>query len=245
MKRSFLLILTAPLLVNTVLSQPPLKKAAEVKKTISKQVNIRSYIEYYEISTLKLADIMSQKDSKINDTSLRNKLFAMAKEGKDDTKLIDSHILSTLAKYEANTQSIIQHTYPNDWQHTELYTKTKKSKRALSLIPPLIVPVSFATSHLGSKLQIQTMEHTHKDLVKLKLNPEIITYLGETKSTTDPDSKAITQMPLIAYNALSTDLSIKNNRFHLVGAFTPTHEEKVVNTNKKLLIFIKPSVLKN
>jgi len=216
-------------------AQLPDKNTNKTKTTASELNNIRVYIEYYEIPTINLAEVMSHIKPNNNNTNLRNKFLTLAKEGK--AKLLDSQTITSVTNQKVTTKSVAEFIYSIHYNYSKPSSKKPDA-------PILGLPQAFQDQDLGSTLDIAISETDKNNILKIELTSETDSHLGDKFSEVFPTSQPIAKVPSIYRNRLSTTLHLKHNQFHLMGTFTPTKNKKL-NTNNKILLFIKPTILRN
>ncbi len=203
---------------------------------------VRVHVEYYEITTLEYAGIMSEENLSTNDTKLRNKVLELAKEGK--AKLVEIQTLTSRSGERMTSESISEYIYPTEFEHpySEVSTKendtetTKKSSSSPT-------PTAFETRNVGATLEVEPILGEDGSTVDLILKPEIVSLIGHSDWGTSADGKVPMKMPTFRTYRINTSITVIKGQYHMAAALTPQNENNETDSSKKLLVFVKSDIL--
>lgn len=203
--------------------------------------SIRVYVEYYEVSTLEYAEIMTEEKIGTNDTKLRNSMLQKAKAG--TAKFVDSQTIVALPGEKATTESITEYIYPTEYEPPYLKVEDEKEKSAKINTLSSPTPTAFDKRNLGSTLNVEPGLGDDGKTVDLNFSPEMAYLIGETIWGTSADSKVTMKMPTIYTYRVETAVTVTKGQFHMVSALTPKDDNNKADPTKKLLVFVKADIL--
>lgn len=197
---------------------------------------IRIYVEYYQVTTLELAEIMTEAKTGSDDSKLRAELLAKAKEGK--ATLLESHTVVSRSGERATTESITEYIYPTEYEISK--PSDDKQKQVQSAI---VVPTAFETRNLGATFEVEPILGEDGKNIDITFKPEVVYHVGESLWGQGPNSDVPFKMPTFYTLRVNTSVSISAGRFHFVSAHTPKDDKGVSDTTKKVIVLIKADVL--
>jgi len=208
--------------------------------------NIQVYTEMIEISALEYADIMTDQTISNDHTALRNKLIAQVKAGK--ATLISNQSLISRSGERATNESVRELIYQTEYEPSEPIVNVEddedpSSKPMLTVIPP--TPTAFETRNTGTTLEVEAVMGADMKTIDILFNPEIVKQVGyhEFSEWTTEFAKTKVQFPIFYTMRIAAGITVSDGQFTLVGTHSPEVDGKPDNS-KKLLIFVKASVLK-
>ncbi len=198
---------------------------------------IRVYVEYYQVTTLDLAEIMTEAKTGSDDTKLRAELLTKAKEGK--ATLLESLTVVSRSGERATTESITEYIHPNEYEISK--PKDDEQNEAHAAI---VAPTAFETRSLGSIFEVEPILGENGKTIDITFKPEITYLVGETLWGQGPKADVLFKMPTFYTLRLNTSLTLTSGKFHFAAALTPKDDKGVSDTTKKVIVLIKADVLK-
>ncbi|MFT5905366.1 MAG: Flp pilus assembly secretin CpaC [Cryomorphaceae bacterium] len=196
---------------------------------------IRIYVEYFEVSTIELAEIMSIPRRGNDDTKMRADLLTKAKAGK--VSILESQTLVTRSGERATTESITEFIYPTEYEISDPIENEKKNSP-----PTIVVPTAFESRNLGATLEVEPTLGEDGKTIDITFKPEICYHVGDT--IWGKEANVTYKMPTIYTLRVNTSCTLTNGKFHFTNALTPKNDKGEADPSKKILVFVKADILK-
>jgi hypothetical protein len=197
---------------------------------------IRVYVEYYEVTALDLADIMSEPKAASDDSKLRTNLLARTKAGK--ATLLESHTLVCRSREKSSTSSVTEYTFPNKYE-----TSKSNDDELKKVHSALVIPTAFETRNLGSTFEVEPILGEDGKTIDIIFKPEIAYLVGETIWGQGPKSDVLFKMPTFYTLRQNTSLTLTSGKFQFTAALTPKDDKGVSDTTKKVLVLLKADIV--
>ncbi len=197
---------------------------------------VRIYVEYYEVTILELAEIMSEPKTNGDDSKLRAELLAKAKAGK--VTLLESQTVVSRSGEQSSTNSVTEYIYPTR------YESPKSNDDELEKVhSALVIPTDFETRALGSNFLIEPIIGEDGNTIYIDFMSSISYHVGETIWGKDPNSDVIFKMPTFYTLRMDTSFTLRNGKFLFVSALSPKDDKGIPDTAKKIMVLIKADIL--
>lgn len=209
---------------------------------------VRTQIEYIEMSLEQMTTLMEDEDATKNDTILRQRIAELIK--KEKAEIIETQMVITRSGEKSTAESIREFIYPTEYEPPELPTTVKISGEAKDIIskkdlatPP--TPTAFETRNLGATLEVEPTIGDDNQYIDLRLAPEIVYHTENTKWATwkDKHGEADIQMPIFYTLRVNTAASLANKKPCLLAALSPKDDKGVTDFSRKVLIFAKCDII--
>ncbi len=200
---------------------------------------IRFYVEYYEVSSLELAEIMSTPKNTENDTKMRASFLAKAKEGK--ATLLESQTIVSRSGERATSESITEYIYPTEY---DTFNPVADENKDAPKVPNAVIPTAFETRNLGATLEVEPILGEDGKTIDITFKPEICYLVGESNWGKGPNAEVTYKLPTIYTLRINTSFTLSTGGFHFVSALTPKDDKGKADTSKKILVFVKADILK-
>jgi hypothetical protein len=197
---------------------------------------IRVYVEYYEVTTLELAEIMSEPKTSGDDTKLRTELLTKAKAGK--ASLLESQTVICHSGERSTTESITEYIYPTEYETSQPNEDEKKQVHS-----SIVIPTAFETRNLGSTFEVEPILGEDGKTIDIIIKPEIAYLVGETIWGQGPKSDVLFKMPTFYTLRQNTSLTLTSGKFQFTAALTPKDDKGVSDTTKKVLVLLKADIV--
>lgn len=224
---------------------------------------IRVQLEFIEIKTADMIDLLYGEKRIADDTNLRVEMQKWLKNGK--AKMFETSIVNCQPGEIARVESVEELIYATEYEPGELPSSvtlktTEKAKAtengkkgentdsAEVKVPELATPpnsTAFETRNVGTTIELEpTLSADHK-IVNIKLSPEIVYHVGYESWLDWKDKRADMQvkMPIFYTLRFDTRVTVKRGTYQFVAAMSPKDDKGKPDPSKKLLVFVKADVL--
>jgi Flp pilus assembly secretin CpaC len=201
--------------------------------------SMRIYVEYYEVSTIELAEIMSIPKKGDDDTKMRADLLTKAKAG--TVSILESQMIVTRSGERATSESITEFIYPTEYEtHKPVKGENKDSPKAVTFGNP----TAFEVRNLGATLEVEPILGEDGRTIDMTFKPEIVYHVGDSNWGTALNAEGSYKMPTMYTLRVNTSFTLTTGRFHFVTALTPKDDKGKADTSKKILVLVKADILK-
>ena len=223
----------------------PLGKETELH--LPRQVRVQ--VEYVELSLEEMTALMADPKATKSDTILRQRVTELIKAEK--AEIIESQMIVARSGEKAVTESIREFIYPNEYEPAEipgevhLHDKDGESKITPKEVMTPATPTAFETRNLGATLEVEPVIGDNNRTIELRLAPEIVYHIENTKWTTwkDKRGEADIMMPVMYTLRLTTAVTVTNGHPSLIAALSPKDDKGVTDFSRKILVFVKCDVM--
>lgn len=249
-KQPSLLLVTAAILCAPLQAQSSFDPTGEQAEAYLPR-QIRTEVEYIEMSLEQMTALMADEKASQTDTSLRQHISELIK--KEKAEIIESQMVITRSGEKSTTESIQEFIYPTEFEPAQLVNSAKtnddksQDDEKLSNIHLATgpTPTAFESRNLGATLEIEPTLGESSQYIELRLMPEIAYHIENIKwaSWKDKRGEADIQLPTIYTLRVSTALTLANKKPALVAALSPKDDRGVTDFSRKILIFAKCTVI--
>lgn len=208
---------------------------------------IRVSVEYIDMPTATLIDLMYGEKKFADDTELRKKLQILLKSGQ--ARMLETQMLTARSGEKATTESVREYTYPTEYEPSETPSEVKVNGDADVALkndlatPP--TPTAFETRNTGSMLEIQPTLGENGNLIDLSLAPEIVYHVGNEvwAEWQNKTAKSDIKTAIFYTIRLNTAVTLSNGKYQMICALSPKDEKGLPDFNRKVMVFVKADVI--
>lgn len=222
------------------------RKASEKALAQKKDNPVLIYHEVIEIPALQYAEIMSNKLSLSDHTTLRNQLMEMVKQGSaklitNDSIITNSGSRATVESHQELFSTSEDKDYFKNREKTEPFN-TKNVGITTAMHP--FSPTNFQIENIGDSLEVEPILTKGKQTIHLTYRPEHTRHTGDDVYSEWLINKKKSQYShLKIYNLrTNTSMTLNHGQFSLVTTYSP-ELDGITDHTRKCLIFIKASIL--
>jgi hypothetical protein len=217
--------------------------------TINAPKLVRVQVEFLEMAHKDLTRLMmDEKSDNADATELRMKVQAMV--DKDQAKLIETQIVVARGGQKGTTESIHEVIYPTEYEPMRCPTTPDGEKKievqtAGACVNPA-TPVAFETKNAGSTMEAEPTIAENDQIVDLRFSPELIWHTGDTVWNERKDELGNVfkvTMPDFYKLSINTSITCITGQYTMVGVVSPKDSKGEVDTDRKVMIFVKCNVL--
>ena len=209
---------------------------------------IRVQVEHIELSHKELTRLMMEEKAETADAkALRMKVQELVE--KDEAKVIDTQIVLGRSGQKQTTESRQEFIYPTEYTPEAIEKKIEESiKQAMASSFPFnpATPTAFETRNLGCNLESEPTLGTDDRTIDLRIESELKWHTGNTVWSEIKDSAgSIHRIAMPDFYVMTTKTSITSlsGQYALVGAPSPKNAEGKLDTERKVMVFVKCDVL--
>lgn len=184
------------------------------------------------------------RDYRGDGPALRKKLQSLVEN--KQAELIETAYIIAQDGAEAKIDSIDEYIYPTEYDPPETPAKvTEKVAEGVNLTTPSS-PTAFDARNLGNSLEVKVAIN-HDGLIKLEVDPHVVELIGHTTYGT---KQAKVTQPLFNILRARTKLTVKSDRYALLGVLTPRDPKAKSDApkhapDKRVFIMLRATVLEN
>lgn len=206
---------------------------------------IRVQLEFVELSHKDLTRLlMEDKGTTADAKALRMKLHEMAE--KDQAKVLDTQIVIGRSGQKSQSGSQSEFIYPIEYGPPEPGPATKDAATKNQPVSSTPIPTSFETSLLGSSLESEFTIGDEDQLIDLRLVSELSWHVGNTTWNEEKNASANhfkVTTPEFYRIEISTAIACLAGQYVLLSAVSPKSEEGRLDTERKVMVFVKCDIL--
>ena len=215
---------------------------------LSKPSHVRIQVRLFEVSLTDLSNI--NRMPLLVKPNMYDAVQKLQKQGK--AKLIHLTVMTARSGEKATSESIREMIYPTEYDidrgpynptaDDPIFDLTAKS---FFLRPYGVPPVAFETRNVGDTLEIEPTIGENGTTVDLRLGYERARHLGNTTWLTHKDEwgDANLFLPHFGSHRPTTALTLINGKMELIAALTPHKKAKSDSEEKRILVFVKATVV--
>jgi hypothetical protein len=206
---------------------------------------IQVQVEYIEVSLEALSDLMFLRDPKGDATGLRKEVQELIQKGEGTVK--ETMIVASRPGQKSSTESIHEVIHPTEYEPGEVSNDVTLEKGATPktvMTPP--TPTAFDMQPTGSVLEVEATLGEDAQVIELRLAPQIVEHVGNTKWLTVKDEIGNENHILMAdfYTlGISTGMVMRDGDYAFMGTLTPHGEGRKPDYSRKLMVFVKADVV--
>ena len=199
--------------------------------------NIRVTVRLIEVEPADLTRLMDRYPGSSAD------LFAatldLISQGK--AKSIDTVSQTVGSAQKATAESILERTYPTEYEPPELGSPPQPVPAVSSHISLFNIPAAWDTRNMGSSIEIEPSFDRDAGLINIRFVPE---WVDETEATVWRErsfrwGKFVDRMPTFTTLRTNCTVSLVPGKPMLAGVLTPQPEPKPPALPRKLLLFVR------
>jgi len=218
----------------------------EAEASLPRQVRVQ--VEYIELSLEETSALMADSKASKSDIVLREHVTALIKAKK--AKIIASQMLVARSGEKATSESIREFIYPTEYEPANLpekvtFEKGTESKTTLKDLATPPTPTAFEARNLGATLEVEPTIGEGNRTIDLRLAPEIVYHVENTKWTTwkDKNGEANIMMPVMYTLRVTTAVAVANGKTSFLAALSPKDDKGVTDFSRKILVFVKCDIV--
>lgn len=212
--------------------------------------NIQIYLEYIEMPLLTMAELMNNKKATDTDSALRSRVTDLIKNEK--ATLVDLQLLTVPDGHKAATASIQEFIYPTEYEPAELpgTVHLHSGNGHLGIISKNFAtgpnPTAFETRNLGNTLEVEATLDPDAPYIRVRLAPEISYFVKNEiySHWKDERSQADIVMPILYTLRVSAEITATDGVPILVTTLSPQNNQGVADHTRKILVFLKATIIK-
>ena len=207
---------------------------------------VRVQVEFVEMAHKDLTRLMmDEKSEKADATELRMKVQEMV--DKDTAKVIETQIVVGRSGQKQTTESIHEFIYPTEYEPPVLDDEKLKEMLKNGSFPVVPGnPTAFEVRNVGSTLEAEPTISENDRIVDLRFLPELIWHTGDTVWNERKDELGNVYkvtMPDFYKLSINTSITCITGQYTMVGVVSPKDAKGKVDTDRKVMIFVKCNVL--
>ncbi len=261
MKPVMALVLTVSLAFSPAFAQepPPAFERADEGEAAAEEYDpfdpatdapklIRVQVEHVEMAHKDLTRLLMEDKADTADASaLRMKVRELVE--KDGAKVLDTQIVVGRSGHKSRTESREEFIYPTEFAIESMDEKIKETlKQAISSPFPSnpSTPTAFETRNLGSSLESEPTLDFDGHIVDLRFLSELTWHTGDTIWSEGKDALGNAHkiaMPDFYTMETNTSVTCIAGQYHLVGVLSPRNAEGKLDSERKVMVFVKCDVL--
>jgi hypothetical protein len=210
---------------------------------------VRVQVEFVEMAHKDLTRLMmDEKSEKADATELRMKVQEMVDQ--DSARVIETQIVVGRSGQKQTTESIHEFIYPTEYEPMnclppqEGEESVKLPERSFPYNPA--TPTAFETRNVGSTLEAEPTIGENDRIVDIRFLPELIWHTGNTVWNERKDEQGNVYkvaMPDFYKLSINTSITCITGQYTMAGVVSPKDAKGEVDTDRKVMIFVKCSVL--
>ncbi len=209
---------------------------------------VQVQVEFVELPHETLTKLLFLRSPKKADaTELRKQVQELVT--KNEAKVLETQILVSRSGGKATGESIHEFIYPSEYEaFCAVLNGTETDKFPNAIKPPdnPAIPTSFETRNVGSTLEIEPTIGEDNRMMDLRFVPEFLWHTGNTVWYEGKDSSGNpfkVQEPDFYCVRMNTSITCIDGQNTFVGALSPKDSKGVLDTTRKLMIFVKCDIL--
>ena len=210
--------------------------------------NVRTQVEYIEMSHEQMTALMADPKASKSDTALRQLVSTLIKEKK--AEIIETQMVISRSGEKSTSESIHEFIYPTEFEPAQQVTTVKiegetEEKRTVTNLATGPTPTAFETRNLGATLEIEPTIGENNQYIDLRIAPEIVYHTGNTKWATwkSAEGESDVQMPDIYTLRVTTAAALANNQPCLLAALSPKNDKGDADFSRKVLVFVRCNII--
>jgi hypothetical protein len=248
MKTIFVLCSAFCLVGFSAFAQKEVDPFAEQNQSVENHIPrlIRVQLEFVEMAHKDLTRLLMEDKVESSDaTALRMKVQAMV--DKDEAKVIETQIAVGRSGQKQTAESIHEVIYPTEYEPPSF--DEKKLKKLLNSGFPAnpATPTAFETKNVGSTLETEPTLGENDRIIDLRFLPELIWHTGNTLWNEQKDELGNVfkvTMPDFYKMSINTSITCIAGQYVMVGALSPRDAQGEVDPDRKVMVFVKCTVMK-
>lgn len=210
---------------------------------------VQVQVEFVELSHETLTKLLFLRSPKSADaTELRKQVQELVT--KNEAKVLETQIIVCKSGQKATTESIHEVIYPTEYEPMTMPQTSKKSDEPMGTRDVICnspaTPTAFDTRNVGSTLEVEPTISGDNRMTDLRFVPEFVWYNGnvvwhEGKDLAGNPFKI--SMPDFYCARLNTSITCIDGQYTFAGALSPKDSKGVLDTTRKLMIFVKCDIL--
>jgi len=213
--------------------------------TVNAPKLMRVQVEFIEMAHKDLTRLMMEDKSETADaTALRMKVQAMVDGEK--AKILDTQMLIARSGQKSTAESVHEFIYPTEYEPPTM-SKAPNGEKSVSDFPVTPGnPTAFETRNVGSTLEIEPTLGEDDKMIDLRFLPEIIWHTGDRVWQERKDELGnVTKVSMPDFYKISVNTSVTciAGQYVMVGVVSPKDQEGEVDTDRKVMVFVKCNVL--
>lgn len=229
-------------------------KAAQTESgNTDKQIRVQ--LEFIEVPHELFTSLMFAASAPPRDGELRKQLAQLIKDGK--ASVLETMVCASRSGMKGNVDSNEELIYPTEYEPAQLAIEqtgtattgdggqvpTKVHVRDLTTGP---TPTAFETRLVGASLEVTPTLNADGKRIDFILNSEMVSHVGqqiwsEWKGET---GNTPIQMPTFYKIGINTTAATEDGQFLMIGAMSPKSEKGHIDTQRKLMVFLKADVIR-
>jgi hypothetical protein len=209
---------------------------------------IRVQVEHVEMAHKDLTRLLMEDKADTADASaLRMKVRELVE--KDVAKVLDTQVVVGRSGQKSQTVSREELIYPTEFTLESMDEKiTERMKQAISSPFPSnpATPTAFETRNLGSSLESEPTLDSDGHIIDLRFLSELTWHTGDTIWSESKDALGNSHkiaMPDFYTMETNTSVTCIAGQYHLVGVLSPRNAEGKLDSDRKVMVFVKCDVL--
>ncbi len=198
------------------------------------------HMEFIEVDHKEFSTWLFENRMDSDGTELRKEAQEWIKAGR--AEIIDSATVTSRSGQRAKTESIEEYIYPTEYDPAEIPNKVVLKDGAEAPMTA-VTPTAFETRNLGTTLEVDPVLGADNITVDLNLAPEIVK-LEEVnhwhRKIEDP--RFMTNMPTFYTMRITTQLTMQDGRYMLLGTTRPLESADPERKNPIVLQFVRADV---
>lgn len=206
---------------------------------------IRVQVEFIEVSHPQYTELMATPRKTTNDTDLRARLTALAKEGK--ATVVETLAATGKSGHKATSESIEEVIYATEYEPPDLpcngVSGQKSEPNRYTVNGP--TPSAWDTRNTGGTLEIEPNIDEDTHFIDIRLVPEIVYHVGNRvwMEWQDAHGKANIEMPDFYTVRMNTSLTVVDGQPFLAAALSPKNDKGVCDPTRKLMVFVRADIV--
>jgi hypothetical protein len=208
---------------------------------------IQVQVEYVELSHETLTKLLFLRSPKSADaTELRKQVQELV--SKNEAKVLETQIVVSKSGQKATAESYHEFIYPTEYKLSSGPTEEAKSNTEATISYPHnpATPTAFEPRNVGGTLEIEPTLGSDNRTIDLRFVPEFLWHTGNTvwhegKDTIGNPFKI--SMPDFYLVRMNTSITCIDGQYNFVATLSPKNDKGEVDTNRKLMVFVKCDVL--
>ena len=209
---------------------------------------IQVQVEYVELSHETLTKLLFLRSPKSADaTELRKQVQELV--SKNEAKVLETQIVVSKSGQKATAESYHEFIYPTEYNPTcvGLFgNEPSKNSENKNIPNNPAIPSAFEPRNVGGTLEIEPTLGSDNRTIDLRFVPEFLWHTGNTvwhegKDTIGNPFKI--SMPDFYLVRMNTSITCIDGQYNFVATLSPKNDKGEVDTNRKLMVFVKCDVL--
>lgn len=217
---------------------------------------IRIQLEFIEVSHELFTSLMFGASSPLKDGELRKQLAQLIKEGK--ASVMETMVCATRSGMKGSVDSNEELIYPTEYEPAQLAVEqtgtattgdggqvpTKVHVRDLTTGP---TPTAFEVRPVGTSMEVTPTLNADGKRIDFILNSEMVSHVGQQVWSEWKGETGNTpiQMPTFYKIGINTTAAAVDGQFLMIGAMSPKSEKGHIDTQRKLMVFLKADVIQD